>query len=158
MGQFVHNMCNAILWCHTETPWPFISKVRASGCKPSKRWQKKPKNAKFSFLHCCTQILDQLSNVGQFVHNMFTAISWGHTEASWPFISIVRAFGCNMCKHWLNNKKTPNSVFRYCCTQILHQLGNMGQFVHNMCNAILWCHTEAPWPFISIVRASGFNM
>ena len=50
-------------------------------------------------------------------------------------------------------QKTQNSVFfLQWCAKILHQLGNMGQFVQNMCTSLWWCHTEASWPFILIVK------
>ena len=58
---------------------------------------KQAKIDKFDFfLYDCNQIHYQIGYMGQFVHIICNSSYWYHKEASWPFISKVKASGCNL--------------------------------------------------------------
>ena len=158
MGQFFPSICNSSYWYYTEASWPFISKVVTSECNlGSINWQASKIDKSDFFLCDCNQIHYQISFMGQFVPSICNPLYWCHTEASWPFISKVVASGCNV--HKLASKQNRQiRVFLYDCNQIHYQKSFMGQFVPSICNSSYWCHTEASWPFISKVLASGCDL
>ena len=84
------------------------------------------------FLYDCNQIHYQIGYMGQFVHIICCLSYWYHTVASWPFVSKVGVYWCNL--HKLVRKKSSNlSVYFYHCNQIHHQMNYMGPFIHIIC-------------------------
>ena len=62
------------------------------------------------------------------------------------------------CINWEASKIDKSEFLLYDCNQIHYQISFMGQFVPSTCNSLYWRDTEASWPFISKVVASGCNV
>ena len=150
MGQFVQTICISSYWYYTEALWPFIWKIGAFwvqlGCI---NWKASKNQNLIIFLYDCNETQYQIGFMGQSVHKICNAIYCAITQS--PRDHLFQKSGSWM--KLVSNEKYNKLIFifLYDCNKTHYQIGLMGQFVHTICNASCWYHTEDPWPFISKV-------